>query len=93
MPKSFEEARSAVVAEIDREEPDNGMHAMWIRSKKATALKMTEADMNNILNGPDADQFETKSAVAKDIQKKMQSAGGRRKTRRRKSTRRSKPRA
>jgi hypothetical protein len=93
MPKSFEEARALVIAEIDKEEPDNGMHAMWIRSKKAAAVTMTEADMNNIVNGPDVDKFEPRSAIAKYIQKKMQSAGGRRKTRRRKSTRRSKPRA
>ncbi len=47
--KTFEEARALAVKEIKSEPVDTGFHNAWIQTKAAFAEKMTEEEMNKIL--------------------------------------------
>jgi hypothetical protein len=82
---SFEAARTAVVEAIKREEPDNGVHLVFIDSKLAAAKAMTEDSLNNILNDNSRSPLDLDPvmSVATAIKGKMASGGRRRKTRRR----------
>ena len=85
MPKSFTDAKATVIAAIKKEEPENGMHAQWIRTKLGAAESMTEDDMKTELAKEKPASFSATRDVAEAISKKM-TTGGRRKSR--KSTRR-----
>ena len=72
MPKTFDEAKNVVIAEIVTEPPDNGMHMAWINTKRGAAQHMTEESMKTILSGAKG-EWDAKFEVATMIQKVMAS--------------------
>jgi len=75
MSKTFEEAKTVVLAEIVTEPPDNGMHMAWINTKRGAAERMTEESMKTILAGTEG-EWDAKFEVAKLIQKVMTGKNG-----------------
>ncbi len=47
--KTFAEAQSAAIVQINKEPAENGMHYAWIQRKAYFAKEMTEETMRNIL--------------------------------------------
>ncbi len=66
----FTEAQAAVLKEIRSEEPDNGIHAAWIRAKEEAAERMTEASYAAIIRRGEKDTWDQDYQVACMIRRK-----------------------
>jgi hypothetical protein len=73
--KTFTEAQDAAIKQITSEPADNGMHAVWIRTKAHYAQEMTEESMKEVLktNPKGLTDESAKYGVAQLIQFMMKS--------------------
>ncbi len=60
----FTEAKAAALEDIRAEEPDNGVHAAWIRSKTAAAERMTETTYQAVICRTEKDKWDEDYQVA-----------------------------
>lgn len=67
---TFSEAKIAVMAELNRRQPDNGMEAMWINCQKKALMDLTEKNMASelyIVNAQIHPTFDAHVFVSRDV--------------------------
>jgi hypothetical protein len=67
MPRTFEEAQTQVLKELEKMIPDNGLEAMWISHLIGSAKAMTETSMHAVLSRYKIGTFDNEKQVASDI--------------------------